>query len=35
MTMATLIFGYFVAYCLAYIIGSIIKGIFSLYFYAG
>jgi len=33
MTEATLIFGFFVAYCLTFVISSIIKGIFSLFFY--
>lgn len=34
MTYAALIFGFFVAYCLAFICSAIIKGIFSLFFYA-
>ncbi len=35
MTLATLLFGYFIAYSLAFITGSIIKGVFSLFFYGG
>jgi len=33
MTLATLVFGLFIAYCMAFILGAIIRGIFSIFFY--
>jgi len=33
MTLAIFIFGFFIAYVLAFIVGTIIKGIFSLFYY--
>ena len=33
MTLATLLFGYFVAFVLSFVMGALIKGIFSLFYY--